>query len=365
MPFALGSWRVLPARGPLGEEARLRGEGVSPEARSGESTHPSRTWRGWHSRSPKGPGRSCGSSTPPRCHCPGCCGGSPGRLVCLRVGGVVSAAPAERGQGARRGLGGPAPGPPSWTEHGHSLRVPRPRVAWEMGSPTFQDRRSRDTSAPLSQTLRQVGMGGGRRRREERSEDLKHRTLLSSRPPLAPPGSKSQPPGKAPSTSVSGPGGGGGGAPSKGSVMGPMGGAGPSTPSGSHSLGEGQQLPDPTVPLPAPKEAGDRGRAQARQAAGAWMDGRIRNAFQREAWKPPSLALGGPFLRGVSGGWGAECLRGVPGPGVTGRGGAGLPSPAPPGGGAPPGRGPCTLTPTSNVCFGSHWFPTPFIKSPI
>lgn len=266
---------------------------------------------------------------------------------------------------AERGLGGPAPGPPSWTEHGHSLRVPRPRVAWEMGSPTFQDRRSRDTSAPLSQTLRQVGMGGGRRRREERSEDLKHRTLLSSRPPLAPPGSKSQPPGKAPSTSVSGPGGGGGGAPSKGSVMGPMGGAGPSTPSGSHSLGEGQQLPDPTVPLPAPKGAGDRGRAQARQAAGARMDGRIRNAFQREAWKPPSLALGGPFLRGVSGGWGAECLRGVPGPGVTGRGGAGLPSPAPPGGAAPPGRGPCTRTPTSNVCFGSHCFPTPFIKSPI
>lgn len=130
----------------------------------------------------------------------------------------------------------------------------------------------------------------------------KHRTLLSSRPPLAPPGSKSQ------HLSL-GPGGGGGGAPSKGSVLGPMGGAGPSTPSGSHSLGEGQLLPDPTVPLPAPKEAGDRGRAQARQAAGA-SDVRIGNAFPREAWKPPAWPLGAHFSGWVSGGCGRECLRG-------------------------------------------------------
>lgn len=56
---------------------------LSPEARSEGSTRPSRTWRGWHSRSPEGPGRSYGNSTLPRCH--GCCGGSRGSPACLEV----------------------------------------------------------------------------------------------------------------------------------------------------------------------------------------------------------------------------------------------------------------------------------------
>lgn len=56
---------------------------LSPEARSEGSTRPSRTWRGWRSRSPEGPGHSCGSSTLPRCH--GCCGGSRGLPACLEV----------------------------------------------------------------------------------------------------------------------------------------------------------------------------------------------------------------------------------------------------------------------------------------
>lgn len=54
-----------------------------PEARSEGSTRPSRTWRGWHSRSPEGPGHNCGNSILPRCH--GCCGGSRGLPACLEV----------------------------------------------------------------------------------------------------------------------------------------------------------------------------------------------------------------------------------------------------------------------------------------
>lgn len=68
------SWLPTPQRRP--------GAGL-PEARSEGSTRPSRTWRGRRSRSPEGPGHSCGSNTLPRCH--GCCGGSRGSPACLEV----------------------------------------------------------------------------------------------------------------------------------------------------------------------------------------------------------------------------------------------------------------------------------------
>lgn len=89
----------MPSTGPeLGGRPRAQAGGAAlPEARSEGSTRPSRTWRGWRSRSPAGPGRSCGSSTLPRCHG---CGGSRGLPACLEVPqeeGKGTSAPAPQG----------------------------------------------------------------------------------------------------------------------------------------------------------------------------------------------------------------------------------------------------------------------------
>ena len=171
---------------PRGGGAAERGAAL-PEARSEGSTRPSRTWRGWRSRSPAGPGRSYGSSTLPRCHG---CGGSRGLPACLevpqdqgegtsaqgpRARTVPPAAPAPalqtgrpvtlRGQpaswpraeevrvgctGAPRGrrgdsggervraCSGPAPGllaPPSPSLNRAQPLGPRPKAVWKIGGP--------------------------------------------------------------------------------------------------------------------------------------------------------------------------------------------------------------------------------------
>lgn len=128
----------------------------------------------------------------------------------------------------------------------------------------------------------QVGLGGRRRRREERSEDP-----AAPRPPPLP-SSSSPPRAQAPDRAPAGE----GRAPSKGLITGPQG-----SGLGLALLSRHQPAPDPTVPLPAPKQ-GHEERAREARVGRSFRSVQKQKCFSERTSEMPRLASAGPLQGG-------------------------------------------------------------------